>query len=125
LSSPASALVRVTEEDYLRQTVFSVVDLVHPLVSLLKRDDLADHAVNIHLAPGDQIQTLRVLTCGGARTEEADLMGGSEAQVSIVNTGVAVTQIIDPHPVNVNTFASEIVLPSFERMDECGLLKVK
>ena len=61
----------------------------------------------------------------GVSPEEADLMSGaSDAQVSIVNTGVAITQIIDPHPVNVNTFASEIVLPSFERMNECALMKV-
>lgn len=61
----------------------------------------------------------------GTTPEEADLRGGvSNASVAIVNTGVAVTQIIDPHPVNVNTFASEIVLPSYERMDEVALLKV-
>ena len=39
-------------------------------------------------------------------------------------TGIAVTQIVDPHPVNLNTFASEIVLPSYERMDEVAVLKV-
>lgn len=61
----------------------------------------------------------------GTTPEEADLRGGNtKAQVAIVNTGVAVTQIIDEHPVNVNTFASEIVLPSYERMDEVALLKV-
>lgn len=61
----------------------------------------------------------------GTTPEEADLLNGNtDAKVSIVNTGVAVTQIVDPHPVNVNTFASEIVLPSFERMDEVALLKV-
>lgn len=61
----------------------------------------------------------------GTTPEEADLRGGnSKAQVAIVNTGVAVTQIIDEHPVNVNTFASEIVLPSYERMNEVALLKV-
>ena len=61
----------------------------------------------------------------GTTPEEADLMGGNtNAQVSIVNTGVAITQIIDEHPVNINTFASEIVLPSYERMDEVALLKV-
>ena len=63
-------------------------------------------------------------TCYGTTPEEADLMGKNIAQVQIVETGIAVTQIVDPHPVNVNTFASEIVLPSFERMDEVGLLKV-
>ena len=60
----------------------------------------------------------------GTTPEEADLMGKNIAQVALVNTGVAITQIIDPHPVNVNTFASEIVLPSYERMDEVALLKV-
>ena len=60
----------------------------------------------------------------GTTPEEADLMGSDAAEVAIVNTGVAVTQILDPHPVNLNTFASEIVLPSFERMDEVALIKV-
>ena len=60
----------------------------------------------------------------GTTPEEADLMGQGIANVSIVNTGVAVTQIVDPHPVNVNTFASEIVLPSFERMDAVAVMKV-
>ena len=60
----------------------------------------------------------------GTTPEEADLMGNSDAEVSIVNTGVAITRIVDNHPVNVNTFASEIVLPSYERMDEVAVLKV-
>ena len=61
----------------------------------------------------------------GTTPEEADLMGANtDAKVSIVNTGVAITQIIDEHPVNINTFASEIVLPSYERMDEVATIKV-
>lgn len=60
----------------------------------------------------------------GTTPEEADLMGSGKAEVSIVNTGVAVTRIIEEHPVNINTIASEIVLPSFERMDEIAVLKV-
>lgn len=61
----------------------------------------------------------------GTTPEEADLRGGaSDAKVAIVNTGVAITQIVDTHPVNINTFASEIVLPSYERMNEVALLKV-
>ena len=63
-------------------------------------------------------------TCYGTTPEEADLMGKNAAQVQIVETGIAVTQILDPHPVNLNTFASEIVLPSYERMDDVALLKV-
>ena len=61
----------------------------------------------------------------GTTPEEADLMDKkSNATVEVVNTGVAITQIVDSHPVNVNTFASEIVLPSYERMDEVALIKV-
>lgn len=61
----------------------------------------------------------------GTTPEEADLISGkSNATVSLVNTGVAITQILDSHPVNINTLASEIVLPSYERMNECALMKV-
>lgn len=63
-------------------------------------------------------------TCYGTTPEEADLRSGSEAEVSIVNTGVAITRIITPHPVNVTTLASEIVLPTYTAMDDCYLLKV-
>ena len=60
----------------------------------------------------------------GTTPEEADLQGSSSAEVAIVNTGVSITREIQNHPVNINTFASEIVLPSFERMDSVGVLKV-
>lgn len=60
----------------------------------------------------------------GTTPEEADLRGSASSEVSIVNTGVAITRTIQDHPVNINTFASEIVLPSFERMDSVGVLKV-
>lgn len=60
----------------------------------------------------------------GTTPEEADLMINPAAQVSIVNTGVAITKTVDTHPVNINIFASEIVLPSFERMDEVHSIKV-
>ena len=46
------------------------------------------------------------------------------ANVEIVDTGVAVTQIVEPHPVNVNTLVSEIILPSYEQMDKVAVLKV-
>lgn len=60
----------------------------------------------------------------GTTPEEADLMGSGKADVSIVNTGVALSTMVQPHPVNVNIIASEIVLPSFERMDEVAVIKV-
>ena len=64
------------------------------------------------------------MTNYGTTPEEADLMGSGAADVVIVNTGVAISRIVEPHPVNVNTFASEIVLPSFERMDDVAVAKV-
>jgi len=63
-------------------------------------------------------------TCYGTTPEEADLMGKAVAPVQLVETGIAVTQETTINPVNVNTFASEIVLPSYERMDDVALLKV-
>lgn len=60
----------------------------------------------------------------GTTPEEADLLSSNVADVSIVDTGVAVTQIVEPHPVNINTIVSEIILPSYEQMDQVALLKV-
>ena len=61
----------------------------------------------------------------GTTPEEFDLMSGNvAASVSIVNTGVAVTTIKEAHPVNVQTIVSEIVLPSFEKMDDIYVIKV-
>lgn len=58
--------------------------------------------------------------------EEADLMGGalSDASVSIVDTGVAILTKKESLPVNVITSVSEIVLPSFERMDDVYVIHV-
>lgn len=60
----------------------------------------------------------------GTTPEEADLLGSGKAAVSIVNTGIAVTTATRINPVNVETIVSQIVLPSFERMDECYTIKV-
>lgn len=61
----------------------------------------------------------------GTTPEEFDLMSGnSGASVSVVNTGVAITTIKEAHPVNVQMVVSEIVLPSFERMDDIYVLQV-
>lgn len=61
----------------------------------------------------------------GTTPEEADLMsGGTVAEVQIVNNGVAITTIKEPHPVNVETIVSEIVLPSFETIDTIFIAKV-
>ncbi|MEK4878921.1 MULTISPECIES: major capsid protein [Paenibacillus] len=61
----------------------------------------------------------------GTTPEEADLMSGAtSAEVSIVNTGVAITTIKQPHPVSVETIVSAITLPSFETIDNIFIAKV-
>lgn len=60
----------------------------------------------------------------GTTPEERTLSSKPGANVSIVNTGVAVAVTITDDPVNTKTTVSEIVLPSFERMDECYALQV-
>ncbi len=60
----------------------------------------------------------------GTTPEERTLTTRADANVSIVNTGVAVAVTIMDDPVNTKTTVSEIVLPSFERMDECYAIEV-
>lgn len=60
----------------------------------------------------------------GTTPEERVLMSKSEVDTTLVHTGIAVTVTYDTDPVNTKTTVSEIVLPSFERMDECGAIEV-
>lgn len=60
----------------------------------------------------------------GTTPEEADLMAGANANVQIVNTGVAVTSFTTTDPVNVNVKASQIALPSFEAADKVFIATV-
>ena len=59
----------------------------------------------------------------GTTPEERTLMGSKEADVSIVNTGVAVAVTVSNDPVQTKTTVSEIVLPSYERMDSTYVIK--
>lgn len=54
----------------------------------------------------------------GTTPEEADLTSGSDASVSIVDTGFALTTWKEKDPVTVRTKGSQICLPSFEAADE-------
>lgn len=60
----------------------------------------------------------------GTTPAESDLMGGQAANVSITDTGVAVTTVQKADPVNVETIVSMICLPSFEMADQVGILDV-
>lgn len=60
----------------------------------------------------------------GTTPEERTLAQRPDANVRVVNTGVAVAVTITDDPVNTKTTCSEIVLPSFERMNDCCALEV-
>lgn len=60
----------------------------------------------------------------GTTPEESDLMSGTAANVSITDTGVAVCTTKETDPVNVNTKASMIYLPSFEAADQVYIIDV-
>ena len=60
----------------------------------------------------------------GTTPEQSDLMAGSAANVSITDTGVAVTTSKKIDPVNVETKVSMIYLPSFEAADQVGIIDV-
>ena len=60
----------------------------------------------------------------GTTPEQSDLMTGSAANVSITDTGVAVTTSKKVDPVNVDTKVSMIYLPSFERIPEIAIASV-
>lgn len=55
----------------------------------------------------------------GTTPEEADLMAGNtDATVSVVSGGIAILTKKESLPVNMITSVSEIVLPTFENMDQ-------
>lgn len=72
------------------------------------------------LFPEGQLGT----TWFGTTPEESDLLSSSVANVSIVDTGVAITTMKKADPVNVETKVSQICLPSFESADQIFIADV-
>lgn len=60
----------------------------------------------------------------GVTPEERTLLGCEGANVALVDTGIAVAVSVTSDPVNTKTTVSEIVLPSYERMDETFVIRV-
>lgn len=60
----------------------------------------------------------------GTTPEESDLMTGSVANVTITDTGVAVTTVQKTDPVNVETKVTMICLPDFPTADQVYILDV-
>lgn len=61
----------------------------------------------------------------GTTPAESDLMSSSVANVSITDTGVAITTSQKVDPVNVESIVSMICLPSFEAADQVYILDTK
>lgn len=59
----------------------------------------------------------------GTTPDEADLMADPNYDTALVDKGIAVTVTTTSDPVNTKTTVSEIVLPSYERMDETFVIK--
>ena len=98
-------------------------------VALYDKKFMDENKVARNFYPDNYVTLLPSNTVGntyyGTTPEEADLQSANfNGECSIVETGVAVTTINIPHPVNKETIVSEIVLPSFERMNEVATIKV-
>lgn len=74
------------------------------------------------LAPNSALGT----TVFGTTPEESDLLGGNvaNAEVEIVDAGIAITTTKLTDPVNVQTKVSMIALPSFEQIDNVLMMEV-
>ena len=87
-----------------------------------------DSGTTTQFVPDDTVVLFPAGTLGttwfGTTPEESDLMGGKVANVSITDTGVAVTTVEKADPVNVETKVTMICLPSFEAADSVYILDV-
>lgn len=115
----------ILTDTMLKQYILGKLGLTVAIYNKRYKDEIGNErsffpSGNVTLIPDGNLGN----TWYGTTPEEADLMSGSDADVQIVNTGIAVTTYKEINPVNVNTVVSEIVLPSFERMNETFLMKV-
>jgi hypothetical protein len=61
----------------------------------------------------------------GTTPAESDLMNTKAANVSIVDTGVAITVVVKADPVQTETIVSQICMPSLEKADSIYILDTK
>ena len=70
------------------------------------------------LLPGTALGT----TAFATTPEESDLMTNGKSNVSIVDTGVAITTMTEEDPVTVETKVSMLSMPTFENMEKVFIL---
>ena len=123
LAQNATANIFMT--DALVSTLFNTLLGVNIIVYAKKYKDEAGNEASFYpdgyatLLPEGPLGS----TWYGTTPEERTLMGTSTANVSVVNTGVAVAVSVTEDPVNTKTTVSEICLPSYERMNETYVIK--
>lgn len=124
---PINGKDRILTESDLRQYLERKLGLTVAIYNKKYAETLGGAGVNFY--PDDYFTLIPEGNLGntwyGTTPEEADLMNGAtNADVRVVDTGIAITTIKEPHPVNVQTIVSEIVLPSFETIDSIFIAKV-
>lgn len=87
-----------------------------------------DLGVATRFMPADTFVLMPAMELGntwfGTTPEESDLMSSAAANVAITDLGVAVTTVQKTDPVNVETKATMICLPSFEAADQIFIADV-
>lgn len=87
-----------------------------------------DAGVSTKYVPDDIFVLMPPTTLGntwfGTTPEESDLLTSKVANVAITDTGVAVTTIEHPDPVNVETKVTQICLPDFPMADQICIIDV-
>jgi len=120
-----NVIARFEKKPNKKQVLEYILDELNLTIQTYNKKFKDEKGVEKQYFPDDVFTLLPEGTLGntwyGTTPEESDLMGGNSAdgvEVEVINTGVAITSITIPHPVNTKTIVSEIVLPSFERIDE-------
>lgn len=88
----------------------------------------SEAGVTTKLFPDDVFTLIPDGTLGnlhfGMTPEESDGLAGTDANLSVVNTGVAITTVKRVDPVNIFTKASAVMIPSFEQIDSVFIANV-
>ena len=107
IESEANLVIAVNDEGYIDETTGNFVNYLSDDTFVLMPEGTLGET---HL---------------GVTPEESDLMtGATKAEVSLVETGIAVTTFAIEDPVNVETKVSMVALPSFEMADAVFILDV-
>lgn len=124
--NPLAGGLNMVRDAELKSLLLSELNLT---VAIYDKKFKTETGATQNFYPDNYVTLLPASTIGntyyGTTPEEADLQSANfNGDVDIVETGIAVTTINIPHPVNKETIVSEIVLPSFERMNEVATIKV-